>query len=107
MSISAHGIAAVVILGAATASVSLTLAYAEAFAWMRNLLARVPIGGRALQKLFQCPYCLSHWVGLAAVLAFGERAVAVGEPWDAAITTLLVVVAAAPISWIVFNAYAE
>lgn len=53
----------VVILGLASAAVSVTITKTYMFAWLRDIVkARSKVGG----ELITCHYCMGHWV--AAVL---------------------------------------
>lgn len=55
-------------LALACASISFTLTKAEATDWLRVWL--VKRDWLMLYKLFQCPYCMSHWVAFGLVAAF-------------------------------------
>lgn len=66
--LSYHAIAEVAALGAATASVSVTVALTHVFAPVRKFfLKRVPPIGR----LLSCFYCTSHWVSAILLLLAG------------------------------------
>ena len=54
----------VVLVGIASAAITVTLTQAVIFGWLRSWFEEVPI----LNKLVNCPYCAAHWISL--VLAF-------------------------------------
>lgn len=63
-----------VVLGLAVSAVSLTVTRSTLFEgfrdWLDGSSSRFV---RPIAALFSCPYCLSHWVSLVAVLAFGQE----------------------------------
>lgn len=64
------------VLGAACAVVAMTISKSSIFERARVWLDRQ---SEWLGDLVACPYCTSHWVALAAVLAFQPRPVE--TPW--------------------------
>jgi hypothetical protein len=58
-----------------------------------------------LGKLFSCPYCFSHWVSLAMVLALGLQ-LPFWSHWMSTIAlTFSLIVLSAPFSWALFSSY--
>lgn len=72
----------------ATSAISLTLTKAQAFAWLRSLVkGKSPSStsrwGRCrafVSELFSCPYCASHWVAIAFVVAYRDSISMFGHP---------------------------
>ena len=64
------------VLGAACAVVAMTISKASIFERPRVWLDQ---NYEWLGDLVACPYCVSHWVALAAIVAFQPRPV--GTPW--------------------------
>lgn len=55
-----------IILGLATASISITLTSTPVFEWVKELLVDWPW----TLALWNCPYCMAHWIGLGLALVF-------------------------------------
>jgi len=89
-------LATLAMVALACASVSMTVARSRLFARPRQWLTD---RSAWLGKLVTCPYCFSHWVALAMVLALdwlGWRALV--------IDTFAVVTLAAPLQWLIYQA---
>lgn len=74
----------ILVLGAASAALSVTVTKSHMFLWFRSLFLERPV----LLQLVSCYYCMGHWFALALV--------AVHNPWPTVvgfITTWLAVTA--------------
>lgn len=79
----------IAVLALAIGAVSLTLTTADIFAWLRNWiekrsysrtwLVKVPFG--FLHGVFECPYCMSHWIVLAAMFVLEPVLFSTGHHW--------------------------
>ena len=92
----------IVAMAFAVASMSMTLAKSQAFAWARNM---VPRNWEWLKELVNCPYCTSHWVAMALVLAYRPVLLQVWFPLDLAVSAFVVVTLAPPLQWAIFKAF--
>jgi hypothetical protein len=93
---------AVVAMAFAVASISMTLAKSQAFAWARDM---VPGNWKWLKELVNCPYCTSHWVAIALVLAYRPVLLQAWFPLDLVVSAFVVVTLAAPLQWVIFKAF--
>ncbi len=59
-------LATLIILGAASAAVSVTVAWTPVFGWLRSLVEKHL--GATLSHLINCHYCIGHWVAAVLVL---------------------------------------
>lgn len=67
MFIAYHQLGALAFIALAVASVSMTITKAKVFAPLREWVMDL---NEWLGDLFSCPYCMSHWVALGAMLVF-------------------------------------
>lgn len=81
-------LAQVLVMGAATAALSITLSRAKVFGWLRSWIAsKSPKAG----ELISCDYCTSHWIAVGVmVLAYWNRFLPL--EWTTAIVTWAAVV---------------
>jgi hypothetical protein len=54
-----------ILLSLAISSISMTITKSNVMAWFRS---RVAVLGSWFEELFQCPYCLSHWLAALGVI---------------------------------------
>lgn len=73
---------AVFFLSIAVASVAMTLAKSQIFERPRYWVERK---NRFLGELVSCPYCVSHWVALVAVIVYRPTPVSSGLSWGSLI----------------------
>lgn len=57
------------ILGLASATISVTVVQSKAFAWLRDLLKSLQLVG----ELVSCPYCFGHYAALCLVLLWYDN----------------------------------
>lgn len=66
------------VLALAVGAISLTLTKAQIFEWLRNLVGRISTW---LGELFDCPYCMAHWVALGTMFLYKPILIASGHGW--------------------------
>ncbi|OTG85739.1 DUF1360 domain-containing protein [Acinetobacter sp. ANC 4558] len=66
------------ILAVASASISMTLTQTELFAPLRNWAKST---GHMIGHLFQCFYCMSHWVVILGILIYQSILIHSGYIW--------------------------
>jgi len=79
----------IAVLALAIGAVSLTLTKANIFAWLRGWIERRAHSRTAivrgpfswLAELFDCPYCMSHWITLAAMYVLEPVLISTGHHW--------------------------
>jgi len=55
------------LLAMAVASISMTITKSSLFSGFREKTSKI---GKLFRELFNCPYCLSHWIAIIGVLTF-------------------------------------
>lgn len=92
-----------VLMGAAVATASMTISKGKIFRPIRRGISEKTFFG----DLVRCPYCMSHWIALMAVMwsrpvLFANKSDFVSS-WI--VPCLALVAIAAPFSWIIYKAY--
>jgi hypothetical protein len=89
------------VLALAIGAVSLTITKANVFEWLRAWIdrrARKPRGFLRrpfgwLNELFDCPYCMAHWIALAAMFVYKPLLISTGREWPDLIVSYFALVA--------------
>lgn len=68
----------VAVFSVAVGVVSLTLTQAAIFEWLRDW---VEDRSEFLGELFNCPYCMAHWIALAVMLIYQPMLIGTGPAW--------------------------
>ncbi|EMB5690524.1 hypothetical protein N0P26_000903 [Acinetobacter baumannii] len=64
---SLHGLWVCLVLSVASSSVAITITHTEVFAPLRAWMQKL---GHMIGYLFQCFYCMSHWIVLLGILIY-------------------------------------
>ena len=91
----------IAVLALAIGAVSLTITKANIFEWLRAWLdrrARNPRGWFRrpfgwLNELFDCPYCMAHWIVLVVMVVYKPLLIATGREWPDLVVTYFALVA--------------
>ena len=73
-----HLFTQVAVLSLAIGVVSLTLTQAAIFEWLRDWIED---RSEFLGELFNCPYCMAHWVALGAMIIYQPMLIGTGPVW--------------------------
>lgn len=93
------------VLALAIATVSMTISKTYIFRALRDFLEE---RSEWLEKLFSCPYCLSHWLSFAAVALYQPRPIESGFLIvDLAVSAFAVVCLSAWFGGLIFRAFRE
>lgn len=89
------------VLALAIGALSLTITKGNIFEWLRAWIyrrsrnprewVRRPFGW--LSELFDCPYCMAHWITLAAMLVYKPLLISTGREWPDLVVTYFALVA--------------
>ena len=66
------------VLALAVGAISLTLTKAGIFAGFRDLISSL---SGWLGSLFECPYCMAHWIALGTMFLYKPMLIASGRSW--------------------------
>jgi hypothetical protein len=66
------------VMAVAIGVVSLTITQATIFEWLREWIAD---RSEFLGELFECPYCMSHWIALLVMLIYRPQLLSTGHLW--------------------------
>ena len=88
-------------LAFAIGAVSLTITKADLFAWFRDWLDRRARKPRSLLRhpfgwlstLFDCPYCMAHWITFVVMFVYKPLLISTGREWPDLIVTYFALVA--------------
>jgi hypothetical protein len=103
------------LLGAATGAISMTVSKSKFFKPLRNYLNEFSTGfnwvarvGGFLGDLVSCPYCTSHWVAFLLTLAYFPKPLPhVWLPLDFLVSMMVVVALASFTAKWIFSIYAD
>lgn len=99
-----EGLQALCFIALAVASISMTITKAKVFAFAREVIADT---NEWLGELFNCPYCMSHWVSLAAMLVFDPIVLVSPAPAFSWIATYFALVTISSVTGgLIYKAYA-
>lgn len=74
----ASSLVQVAVLSLAIGVVSLTLTQAMLFEWLRGWIED---RSEFLGELFNCPYCMAHWIALGAMFIYQPMLIGTGPLW--------------------------
>ncbi|WCU83846.1 DUF1360 domain-containing protein [Pseudomonas aeruginosa] len=98
-----HALWACLVLAVAASSIAITITHTEVFAplraWMQNL-------GHMVGYLFQCFYCMSHWVVFLGILIYQPRILGSGSLFaDLVVSAFFTLTLSAFVSGIFFKVF--
>ena len=91
----------IVVMALAVGTVSMTITKANIFAWLRDWMDRLADHHSFMEwfaDLFQCPYCMSHWIALGLMLIYQPLLLDTGNKWPDLVVSWFALVALGALS---------